>query len=88
MESVQQQEKTLKALANRRRLSIVRYLARHECATVTEVAGELNLSVLSTSKHLRLLLAADIVDRGQVNRYAQYALAKPRRAFVQAVLRP
>ena len=86
MESVQQQEKILKALANRRRLAIVRYLARKERETVTDIANEISLSLLSTSKHLRILLAADVVDREQMNRYAQYALAKPRHKLVQAIL--
>jgi len=58
-------EKQLKVLANRRRLAILRYLKKHKEAAVGEIAHEIKLSFKSTSKHLAILAALDIVEREQ-----------------------
>ena len=58
-------ERILKALANRRRLAILKYLKKTHEATVGEIAGEIKLSFKSTSKHLCVLAGADIIERDQ-----------------------
>lgn len=58
-------EKILKALANRRRLAILKYLKEKKEAPVAEIAHEIDLSFKATSKHLGILLAVDIVEREQ-----------------------
>ncbi|MEK7566911.1 MAG: metalloregulator ArsR/SmtB family transcription factor [Patescibacteria group bacterium] len=58
-------EKVLKALANRRRLNIVKYLKKEKEATVGDIAEAIKLSFKSTSRHLAVLSAADIVDKEQ-----------------------
>lgn len=58
-------EKQYKALANRRRLAILKYLKSHPQATVGDIANEIKLHLKATSKHLRILAAADFVDREQ-----------------------
>lgn len=58
-------EKILKALANRRRLQIIKYLKDKKLATVTSIAEHLKLSFKSTSKHLAVLFGAGIVDKEQ-----------------------
>ncbi len=58
-------EKILKALANRRRLAILKYLKENKEAPVAEIAGEINLSFKATSKHLGILSAVDIIEREQ-----------------------
>jgi DNA-binding transcriptional ArsR family regulator len=58
-------EKILKALANRRRLAILKYLKENKEAPVAEIAHEIDLSFKATSKHLSILLAVDIVEREQ-----------------------
>jgi len=58
-------EKLLKALANKRRLAILRYLKKNGEANVTEIADVIKLSVKSTSRHLAVLFSADFVDRRQ-----------------------
>jgi DNA-binding transcriptional ArsR family regulator len=68
-------EKILKALANRRRLQIVKYLKVRKLATVTSIAEHLKLSIKSTSKHLAVLLGAGIVDREQKNLSMLYSIA-------------
>lgn len=58
-------ERSLKALANRRRLSIVRYVKKENKSNVSNIASEIKLSFAATSRHLNLLAAADILDREQ-----------------------
>lgn len=62
-----QLERKLKALGNRRRLAILRYLKHHKEkeAWVGDIADEIKLSFKATSKHLAVLMAADILEREQ-----------------------
>ncbi|MBI5220938.1 MAG: helix-turn-helix transcriptional regulator [Candidatus Liptonbacteria bacterium] len=46
-------EKCLKALANRRRLAILKYLQKKKEASVAAISEEIELSFRSTSKHLQ-----------------------------------
>lgn len=68
-------EKTLKALANRRRLAIIKYLKNNREAPVGKIAHEINLSFRSTSKHLGVLTAADILDKEQRSLQMFYRLS-------------
>jgi len=45
-------EKVLKALANRRRLAILVFLKKNREGSVSRIAGAINLSFKSTSRHL------------------------------------
>lgn len=71
-------EKILKALANRRRLAILKYLKENKKAPVGEIAHEISLSFKATSKHLGVLLAADILEKDQVSLQMFYRLADNR----------
>lgn len=79
-------EKLLKALANRRRLAIVKYLNKNSKASVGDVAREIKLSFKATSKHLGLLRTADILEREQVNLQVFYSLSRPLAGVVKSVL--
>jgi DNA-binding transcriptional ArsR family regulator len=68
-------EKILKALANRRRLAIVRFLRKEKEATVGEIAEVIRLSFKATSKHLGVLASADIVDKEQRSLQMWYRLS-------------
>ena len=68
-------EKSLKALANKRRLEIIKYLKKAKEATVGEIASHLKLSFKSTSKHLLILMHASIVEKDQRSLSAFYSLA-------------
>lgn len=70
-------EKILKALANRRRLQIIKYLKNKKTATVTNIAEHIKLSFKSTSKHLAVLFGAGIVDKEQKSLSMFYSLAEP-----------
>ncbi len=79
-------EKQLKALANRRRLAILRHLKEHRQAPVGEIADEINLSLKATSKHLGILFAADIVEREQKSLQMFYRLADIRPSAVKHII--
>jgi DNA-binding transcriptional ArsR family regulator len=70
-------EKILKALANRRRLQILKYLKDKKTATVTDISGYLKLSFKSTSKHLAVLFSAGIVDKEQKSLSMFYSTTEP-----------
>ncbi len=79
-------EKTLKALANKRRLAIVVFLKKHNEASVAAIAERINLSFKSTSKHLTILLAAGIVEREQRSLQMFYALAKNQKLAAEKII--
>jgi len=79
-------EKTLKALANRRRLQIIKYLKKEKEATVGEIAGYLKLSFKSTSKHLLILMNADILGKDQRSVSAFYSLAANKPLLIRGVI--
>lgn len=79
-------EKLLKALANRRRLAIVKYLNKFGKASVGDVAREIKLSFKATSKHLGLLRSADVLEREQVNLQVFYSLSRPLSGVIKSVL--
>lgn len=69
-------ERVLKALANRRRLAIAQLLKRHHELSVGEIAEKIRLSIKSTSRHLRVLAAADLVEKDQRGLQVFYRLAQ------------
>ncbi|MDE2001104.1 MAG: winged helix-turn-helix transcriptional regulator [Patescibacteria group bacterium] len=79
-------EKTLKALANRRRLAILAYLKTHKEASVTDIAHAIHLSFKATSKHLGILASLDIIDREQRSLQMFYRLANSQPSPVKSIL--
>jgi DNA-binding transcriptional ArsR family regulator len=79
-------EKPLKALANRRRLAIVKYLKQNHQASVGELAGAIKLSFKSTSKHLAVLSAADIVDKEQKSLTVFYRISSAPPSVAKRIL--
>lgn len=82
-------EKTLKALANRRRLAILKYLKESKEAPVAEIADEINLSFKATSKHLGVLSAIDIIEREQRSSQMFYRLSvaqEPSTKYIISIL--
>ncbi|HLC99642.1 MAG TPA: metalloregulator ArsR/SmtB family transcription factor [Patescibacteria group bacterium] len=68
-------EKQLKALANRRRLAILKLLKDRRRLAVGDIADLIKLSLKATSKHLGVLYAAGIVEKEQVNVSVLYRLS-------------
>ena len=79
-------EKTLKALANKRRLAIVKYLKEYREAPVGEIAGAIHLSFRSTSRHLAVLAHADVLEKEQKSLQVFYRIAFPIGITVKHVL--
>jgi DNA-binding transcriptional ArsR family regulator len=79
-------ERTLKALANKRRLAIVAFLKKHREAPVAAIAEHINLSFKATSKHLAVLLAAGIVERDQRSLQMFYTLAKTQKLTAEKII--
>jgi len=79
-------EKILKAFANRRRLAIIKYLKENREASVGEIAGAIRLSLRSTSKHLLVLAAADVVEREQRSLQIFYRLADKQHPLSKSVI--
>jgi len=68
-------EKNLKALANRRRLAILKYLKAKGEASVGDIASAIKLSFKATSKHLAILFAIDIVEKEQRSLQMYYKIS-------------
>lgn len=83
---IDQAEKILKALANRRRIKIAKYLNVNKKASVTELSDILKLSFKSTSKHLTVLKNADIVEGEQVSSVCFYRLIYPLNPLLKQLL--
>lgn len=83
-------ERIMKALANRRRLAILRFLKKGGRASVGDIAEEIRLSFKATSKHLGILSGAGIVDREQQSLQMFYHLSPdlpaPARLIVNSLL--
>lgn len=58
-------EKTLKAIASRRRFAILKALSTKKELSVTTLSKQIKLSFRSTSKHLSVLYAVGLVDKEQ-----------------------
>jgi len=68
-------EKLLKALSNKRRLGILRFLKKKKEANVNDISEDIKLSFKSTSKHLAILYAANIVEKEQRSLEMYYRLS-------------
>ena len=74
MQDTKSLEKILKALANSRRLEILKALKNAKLLNVASIAKKIKLSFRSTSKHLNVLKAANIVAFQQKNTNVFYRL--------------
>lgn len=79
-------ERTLKALANGRRIAILHFLKKQKEATVGDIAAEIKLSFKSTSRHLSVLSSAGILEREQRSLNAFYRIAADLPAAAHRIL--
>lgn len=79
-------EKTLKALANGRRLAIIKFLQNTKEATVGEIADNINLSFKATSRHLNVLANADILEKEQRSLQMFYRLPRKLSSIIKSVI--
>lgn len=76
----------MKALANGRRLAILKYLKKTKEASVGDIAGVIKLSFKATSKHLGILYAVGILEKDQTDLTVNYRLAKTPHIAVRQIL--
>ena len=86
MKNIRETEMQLKALANRRRLTVLKYLEHKGQASVGSIAAEIKLSFKSTSAHLLILSACGLLDREQTSTTVLYRLARPNSVLLKTVL--
>ncbi len=67
-------ERYYKALANRRRLMILRVLKAKKRASVGEIASAIGLSFKATSKHLGILYSVGFLEKEQESLTVFYSL--------------
>ena len=79
-------EKILKAIANKRRIAILKCLKTKSLISVGDIAEEIKLSFKATSKHLMILYHADIVQKEQVSLVMIYSLSKTLNPIVKKLL--
>jgi DNA-binding transcriptional ArsR family regulator len=79
-------EKIYKALGNRRRLDILRFLSQNEAATVFDIAEKIHLSFRSTSKHLQILKQVGFLENEQVRFAQHYHLAEDKSQILKQAL--
>ena len=79
-------ERLLKAVANQRRLAIIRLLKNKNELTVSEISSAIKLSFRSTSKHLAVLLAMDIVEKEQRSVEVFYRLSVAQEPVIKYLL--
>ncbi len=84
--SAKEFEKVFKALANYRRILMVRYLCGVNEASVGRIAFEIAISLNATSRHLAILERAGFLDREQRNLEVFYRIKRLPDRFIKTVL--
>ena len=79
-------ERSLKAVANRRRLAILSYLKNNKEAPVGNIAKNIHLSFKATSRHLSVLAAADIVEKDQRGLQMFYRLIASQKPAIRYIV--
>ncbi|MFA5838434.1 MAG: metalloregulator ArsR/SmtB family transcription factor [Candidatus Paceibacterota bacterium] len=79
-------EKKYKALANRRRLEIIHYLAKESKANVGQIAEQIKLSFNATSKHLNVLKSNEFIESEQVGLEQYYSIINKNDIFIKHIL--
>ncbi|MDP7069104.1 MAG: metalloregulator ArsR/SmtB family transcription factor [Candidatus Peribacteraceae bacterium] len=73
--NIRNTEQKLKAIANARRLVILREMKAKNSMTVTDIAEAIKLDLAPTSFHLRILKAAGIIEYKRRGRFITYRLS-------------
>lgn len=79
-------EKMLKALANKRRILILKILKKRKRISMGNMAKEIKLSFRSTSKHFSILYAVDLVEKEQDGLTMYYSLSPKLHKIASTIL--
>ena len=75
VEDIKKLEKIFKAVANKRRLQILRFLKQQKEASVGDIAENIGVSFKSTSRHLAVLYSVDILEKEQRSLEVFYSIS-------------
>ena len=75
----------MKAVANKRRLLILKLLMKNREMNVAEISENIQLSFKSTSRHLSQLSGLDIVNKDQKGLFVYYSISKKHLPLVKFV---
>lgn len=81
-----QLEAIFKGTANRRRIAIIRTLAKEGELSVGDVAKEIRLSFTATSKHLNMLYKLDFLERRQKELVVYYRIGDYATPFMKYLI--
>jgi DNA-binding transcriptional ArsR family regulator len=87
MVSVRKLDKQLKAMANPKRLLILKYLKKSRESVVNDIARAVELKFQATSQHLRILRSADIVRTRKKSLFVFYSLTENQEEPIKTVLK-
>ncbi len=79
-------ERQYKALANGKRLAILKHLSSTQRASVGQIAKEVGLTLKATSKHLGILSAIDALEKSKQSSLVFYSLAKKQKPALKHFL--
>lgn len=80
-------EKILKVLASKRRLDIIKLLRNKRKMPLSDIAEEIKLSGKSTSKHLRILYSAGLLEREFMGLEIYYSLSAVNNEIARDVIK-
>lgn len=80
-------EKLLKAVASKRRLAILEFLIKSKEANVGTIAEHIKLSFKSTSRHLSILAAANLLDKDQRGLEIFYSISNDMPDVIKQIMR-
>ncbi len=84
--NIRNTELSLKAIANARRLVILRELKKKKTMTVGEIAEVAKLNIAPTSHHLRILKSAGIIEYKRRGKFITYRLSLKQEEPVKLIL--
>lgn len=84
---IEQMEYLFKLLANNHRLAIIKLLKKEMNLPVWYIGDKIGSNIKATSKHLRILLDAGIVERDQHLNEAVYFLSRKNSQIVRYVIK-
>lgn len=84
--NIRNTEQQLKAIANARRLVILRELKKSKSMTVGDIAEAIRLSLAPTSQHLKILKSAGIIEYKRRGKYVTYRLSLKQEEPIKQIL--
>lgn len=84
---IEQFETIFKILGNNHRLAIIKLLKREYNLPVWYIAEKIGSNIKATSKHLRILLDADVVERDRHLNEAVYYLSRKNSRIVRYLIK-